>query len=330
MVKLRGQTPSPKFPALRGRVVIQHRGGQVIASKWPRRRGKPKSAKTLEQNEWFRQANILARYADWKSQWQAIRLSKNSGWYPRDILMSLMAGRFIELIVIDGEEYYSVALRDDVSKDLDIVTGKAPWVIMVRGSDLWEPLANPTIKSVLQCDGPNQLPHWEPGGGGGGGFTNIEKLTWDSGNNQYNWTFPSDVDRIMVTMQGRLVDGGARPRVQMSDDSGASWLTSSSGYKDGLDGSDNAMSVINEDAGPNRPFIANFDMMRDTDNGGFAIAGKAYSVQSGGGPIVFDPKGCGNSYISTQVDAFRIFDNIGNPDSLGPLSTWVYTYAQQG
>lgn len=140
----------------------------MIAQSAARKRGKPKSQVTRDQNEWFRQANILAKYAPGAQQWIAIRIAKGGPWYPRDLLMSAMAGRLFEQLEIDGQIWTSMAVVQDVSDDLDFVGGKALGTLLVRGPDRWQALLPGAEGQALTSGGPEALPGWAAGGGGGG------------------------------------------------------------------------------------------------------------------------------------------------------------------
>ena len=182
MARLKGWKGSGKSVTLKSATVTYVSRGALVASSWPKKRGRPKSSITREQNEWFRQANLLAKYADGQAQWMAIELSRDSPWYPRDILISAMAGRLFETLNLDGVEFRSVAIRDDVSSDLDFLAGKIPGTIMVRGLDLWDALVPGAPGDVLTSNGPATLPSYAPGAGAAS-LTHASKiplLTFDS------------------------------------------------------------------------------------------------------------------------------------------------------
>ena len=166
MARLKGPPGPGKSLAIKTGLNIYANRGALVAAKWPRKRGRPRSPVTREQNEWFRQANLLAKYADGQSQWMAIEVSKGSPWYPRDLLLSAMAGRLFETLTIDGVEFRSVAIRDDVSSDLDFLAGKVTGTIIVRGEDLWSALIPGDPFEVLTSHGPGVLPSYELSGSG--------------------------------------------------------------------------------------------------------------------------------------------------------------------
>ncbi|MEE8539999.1 MAG: hypothetical protein V3S54_09285 [Woeseiaceae bacterium] len=165
MARLKDWRGPGKSLALKSSLMIYVNRGALIAAWWPKKRGRPKSLITQEQNEWFRQANLLAKYADGQAQWMAIEVSKGSPWYPRDLHVSAMKGRLFETINIDGQEYRAVAVRDDVSSDLDFLAGTEVGTIIVRGSDLWQQLIPGPTGRVLTSFGPDALPQYlTPGG----------------------------------------------------------------------------------------------------------------------------------------------------------------------
>ncbi len=167
MAKIKGIPGSGKGPALTRNLIYQVDRGQLKVQSWPRKRGKPKSPITRAQNEWFRQANLLAKYAPSDDQWMAIAIAKGSPWYPRDLLMSAMKGRLFEVLIVDGQEYRAVAVREDVSSDLDFLAGTVEGTIIVRGHDLWQALVPATAGRVLTANGIASVPSWQPGAGAG-------------------------------------------------------------------------------------------------------------------------------------------------------------------
>ncbi len=170
MAKLTGVPFGQKGLALNRSLKVVVSRGQLIASAWPKKRGKPKSQVTRDQNEWFRQANILAKYADGDAQWMAIEITKGGPLYPRDVMMSAMAGRLFETLEVDGVEYTAVAVRDDVSHDIDLLAGKDLGTLLLRGPDTWQALIPGTSGKVLTSNGPAVLPSYQPGAGSASAF----------------------------------------------------------------------------------------------------------------------------------------------------------------
>lgn len=89
--------------ALRKGLMVDTFRGRMRVRKWPRKRGKPKSAKVLEQNAWFKAANELTRQAAPSQQRLAIEITKKSGLYPRDLLMRSISGGVFDIALPDGQ-----------------------------------------------------------------------------------------------------------------------------------------------------------------------------------------------------------------------------------
>lgn len=170
MAILRTPIRGHKTPSYGARVVVRVSRGRAIFQKWPRKRGKITNATTLAQMALFKERNILAKYAPGEDQWIAIEVAKNSPLYPRDLLMSAMAGRLFERLVVDGKVYTSVAVRDDISADLDLIGGELQGTLLVRGPDIWQALIPAVAGQVLTSNGLNVLPSYQAGGAGGGDF----------------------------------------------------------------------------------------------------------------------------------------------------------------
>lgn len=102
MTTIRADPRKQRFPALSGRLILYARRGQLIVQAWPRKRGRPKSPITREQNEWFTAVNRLAKRCDPGQQKIAIEATKGTGLYPRDLLIALMAGGMVEPVYPDG------------------------------------------------------------------------------------------------------------------------------------------------------------------------------------------------------------------------------------
>lgn len=167
MAKVTGIPPSGKNWSLNRGVIYQTDRGQLKVQSWPRKRGRPKSPITREQNEWFRQANLVAKYAPSRDQWMAIEIAKGGPWYPRDLMMSAMKGRLFEVLILDGQEYRSMAVNEDVSSDLDFLAGSVVGTIIVRGPSLWQGLVPASPGRVLTSNGTSDMPSWQPSAGSG-------------------------------------------------------------------------------------------------------------------------------------------------------------------
>jgi hypothetical protein len=154
-------------PLFRGTAIAQILRGQIHFQKWPKKRGRPKSPVTREHNAKFKEANYAVKFVDSQARWWAERVAKGGPVYPRDLLLSLMYGRLFETLIIDGQEWNSVAVRNDISHDLDIVAGKEIGTLLARGSAGWQALVPTEENLVLTSNGPDALPSYRAAGGGG-------------------------------------------------------------------------------------------------------------------------------------------------------------------
>lgn len=155
IIKQRAGTPS-KAPSLRGAVYIYIRNGQMIAAKWPRKRGPAKTAVHREQTQWFATARKLAKYTFVEGQIAAREATAGTPFLPADLLMSAMAGRMVSVKEIGGPFYRSKRAMADVSDSLDLITD-IPGSILVRGDDVWYglPLPDPGANWIWTRDPSN-------------------------------------------------------------------------------------------------------------------------------------------------------------------------------
>jgi hypothetical protein len=102
MAKTRSIPEVAMYPRLKEQLIIDSFRGQVRIRKWPRKRGKPKSPAQLASIRAFTEANRLAKLADASQFASAIKLVKNSGLYPRDVMVSAMLRGFLQIHLLDG------------------------------------------------------------------------------------------------------------------------------------------------------------------------------------------------------------------------------------
>ncbi len=141
--------------------------GVLRVRKWPKKRGTPKSELQRWWIDWFRQANLLAKYADGMAMARAIQMTKGSGLYPRDIILKAMRGRLYIWADQDGNKWYPMAGIQDISDSLDVLAQQVGSVL-VRAVDRWRTPAPATIGNVLTYQGADAAPDWQPAGGAGG------------------------------------------------------------------------------------------------------------------------------------------------------------------
>lgn len=136
MAKLTGVSRTRRMPSYRGKVMIDVLRGQIRVRKWPEKRGPPKSPLQAWWVDWFKQANLLAKYADGASLARAIDMSLGSGMYPRDILLKAMRGRLYSWVDPEGNKWRSMAAINDISNSLDVLS-QAIGSVLVRATDRW-------------------------------------------------------------------------------------------------------------------------------------------------------------------------------------------------
>jgi len=138
--------------------------GVLRVRKWPRKRGKPTSAAQLFWIDWFKQANLLAKYASAYDSARAIAITAKSGMYPRDVILAAMRGRLYTWVDQDGWRWFPVAAIDDISESLDVL-GQTVGDILVRAVDRWRPPTPGALSDVLVNQGPGNPPKWAPSPG---------------------------------------------------------------------------------------------------------------------------------------------------------------------
>ncbi len=78
---------------------------------------------------------------------------------PRDLWLSMCAGRFATIGLPNGKVVFSVANLRDTSKILDVVA-QDEGDLLVRGHDYWEALAPGALNQMLISGGPGNPPEW--------------------------------------------------------------------------------------------------------------------------------------------------------------------------
>lgn len=91
MPRSRGRTGPPTATSYGGRLVFYTDRGRLIVRKWPKKRGPSKSPKVREQNDWFRAVTKLIKRAPASQVRVAMDITKNTGLYPRDLLMTAVS-----------------------------------------------------------------------------------------------------------------------------------------------------------------------------------------------------------------------------------------------
>jgi len=98
----RSTTGKQRYPAIRGRVIFDTWRGVQRVRAWPRARGPSTSGQVLRQNDWFKAANRMAMIVEPRQMATAIEVTKNTGLYPRDLLVRTMKNGIFDIVEADG------------------------------------------------------------------------------------------------------------------------------------------------------------------------------------------------------------------------------------
>ena len=102
VTKNRSETGKQRYPAFQGRLIYDTWRGQQRVRSWPRKRGPSKTYGQQIQTAWFKAANQLAKFAAPSQQKVAIEATRNTGLYPRDVIVRAMGAGLIDVVEPDG------------------------------------------------------------------------------------------------------------------------------------------------------------------------------------------------------------------------------------
>ena len=206
--------------------------GQIRVQKWPKKRGSPTSEKQRFWVEWFRQANLLAKYADAESLRLAIEYTKGSGWYPRDILLKAMRGRLYWWTDTTGWKWYPVAAIGDISETLDVLA-QTVGSVLVRAVDRWRAPPVGALDDVLTNQGPGNPPEWKPITGAAG-VTQEElagsPVVVDNTASFYDFDVTGYVT-IDLKIEAIIFAASDRPALRVSTDGGLTYHGAAADYR---------------------------------------------------------------------------------------------------
>lgn len=103
MTKNRSDTSKQRYPAFQGRLIYDTWRGQQRVRSWPRKRGPSKNYLQQIQTQWFKAANAIAKIAAPSQQKAAIEATRNTGLYPRDVIVRAMGAGLIDIVDEDGK-----------------------------------------------------------------------------------------------------------------------------------------------------------------------------------------------------------------------------------
>jgi len=144
-------TPDGSFPlsgVLKSKQRIHYKAhrGVIVAQKWPRRRGAPKSALQAAWVQWFTTTAKASKTPYPEDMCTATQLAKGTGWYYRDVLERAMRGK---LFVYEGETkittptcflYRDAAQNHAGAEYITIEPNTERW----DNNDFWTLLTNPS------------------------------------------------------------------------------------------------------------------------------------------------------------------------------------------
>ena len=153
--------------SLKGQFYQYQRHGKWVTAKWPKKRGKPKSAAQSQAQKDFAAVCRAIKLTAAEVQMYARANAAGTPMLPRDAMMAALYGNGPTIRTYSGKVIKPMANAYLASTVLDAI-GWAKGDMLVRKDDRWEVLAPGLPGYVLQTNGPNELPTWvEPSGGGG-------------------------------------------------------------------------------------------------------------------------------------------------------------------
>lgn len=144
------------------------RGEQWVTSKWPKKRGKPKSAAQAASQAFFSEICKAIKLTAPPIQHYHRENAKGTPMLPRDSLMAALYGNGPIIRFYNGKVLRPMANKLLASSMLDAIAWE-PGSILMRHDDLWEPLLPGPAGYVLASRGPGLTLEWVPSGGGGAG-----------------------------------------------------------------------------------------------------------------------------------------------------------------
>jgi hypothetical protein len=229
MAKLYSVPRHRRLPSFTGRVMVDTVRGVLRVRKWPRKRGKPTNPTTLWWNDWFRQANFLAKYADAMSMRRAIEMTEGTPLYPRDVLLSAMRGRLYSWVDDTGWKWYPVAAQRDISESLDVLA-QAIGSVLVRATDRWRAPPAGVVGDVLTYQGAVAPPVWT-GAPGGVVQSNVAPAPISPDSSVSEYTFDvSGFLSVQIIVRAVSLSASQELRMQFSTDGGATWRNGGTDY----------------------------------------------------------------------------------------------------
>lgn len=225
MAKLTGAYYGRRKPAVGKAFYVRELRGQLLLCKWPRKRGRPLHPTTREQNEKFRQANWLAKYAPAAIQMAHRTVVEGTSLLPRDLMIASMYGRGFDFVIPGARRRYPVAARQDLTDTLDILGALAGGII-ARGPDQWEGVS-PTQAGQALISGPTgQAPTYQTIGSQDGLWVQVEDVTLPADlalNAFHDTVIAGNWNAIEYQALLKGSPSGQQPLMRFNDDAGLNY-----------------------------------------------------------------------------------------------------------
>lgn len=181
MAKITNRRADHTLPSLSGRLIFATWKGRLYVRAWPKRKGPSWKARFKPAIDWFKDANLLAKYPNIYEHWTTTELSRSGPLYPRDFTLAALAGNLFQIELDNGEKWYSMATVKEISNELDAIA-QLPGQMMIRGETLWIPVSAGSPGQVLQADPSPTFASWiDPSFPKGGlAITDINRLRTDT------------------------------------------------------------------------------------------------------------------------------------------------------
>src|SRR5574337_334620 len=147
-------------PSLHGILMVDTVRGAIRVRQWPRPRGKNRNETNKWWSEWLRQAMLLWKYSDPRSQELWRQATKDLPVKTTDPYIQAIRGTIWYFQTDDGSTLYPTQARDKVSYSLDAIE-QLPGGMLTRGPDDWQGIHPAELDeySILIVT-PEALPHW--------------------------------------------------------------------------------------------------------------------------------------------------------------------------
>lgn len=207
--------------------------GALRVRKWPKKYGKPRSALQAWWIDWFRQANLLAKYVDGMTAARAITLTKGTGLYPRDIILKAMRGRLYYWTDENGKKWFPMAAVQNITDTLDVLA-QTVGSVLVRAVDRWRAPDPGNLNDVLTLQGTPPVPAWSPGAGGGAGVVQeaLSESPINPDNTQNSYEFAVEgYFTVDIMLDNIGFAGSTTPDFLFSIDGGLTYETGGAAYR---------------------------------------------------------------------------------------------------